>query len=81
MNCDYPIGLTNHYRGIYSRCERCDQTLAGSIHRGMIVIYRMNRKRSSPFLCIRCITRNQGAKYSVTEEQINNFVNSHLVIS
>ncbi len=81
MNGDYPIGLTNHYGGMFSRCERCDQSLSCSIHRGMVVVYRKNGKRVSPFLCVRCITRYQGRKYSITEEQVNNFVNSHLVVS
>ena len=72
--------LTSKIKGHY-RCERCDRPLNSSLWKGVVVVLSLsNRKQQNNLNCIRCIKSSKGNRYR-TDEQLDSFVNSLMVVS
>ncbi len=70
--------LTSKIRG-NSRCDRCDNILNASLHKGVVVVLEINTK-GKKYYCVRCI-KLSNLGYHRTDEQLDSFVSKLTVVS
>ncbi len=70
--------LTSKIRS-HSRCDRCDNILNASLHKGVVVVLAINTK-GRKYYCVRCI-KLSNLGYHRTNEQLDSFVSKLTVVS
>ncbi len=74
MNNQLTSQIKSHYR-----CDRCDNILNASLHKGVVVALAINIK-GKRYYCVRCM-KNVSSVLHRTDEQLDSFVNSLMVVS